>query len=98
MKIPHITKTHEDRFVKGLSYAVRYRRGTANHLRAKCGAEVMDEFVNNGIVKTSEKGNGTTKFKITEKGNNLFKQKFGQFEYYKSKILGVIEQLTGNTL
>ena len=93
MKIPQTAHNLNNQQIKGLNYAVKNRSGITNHLRAKCGKNVLDEFVNQGFITDSAGKKGLNTYRITEKGDEFYKSVFGKPEYYKTRIIGFFQKL-----
>ena len=93
MKIPEISHNLNAQQIKGLNYAVKNRSRITNHLRAKCGKNVLDEFVNQGFITDTAGQKGLNTYKITEKGDEFYKSVFGKSEYYKTRIIGFFQKI-----
>ncbi len=93
MKIPQTTQNLTKQYLKGIDYAVRNRKGTINHLRAKCGKETLDEFITQGLIKDSTTSKGKEIYKITKDGDDFYKKLFGNAEYYKARITGFFKKI-----
>lgn len=95
MKVPKTAYTKTQKLVKGIDYAVKNRKGSINHLKAQCGKETLDEFLANGYINNTNSKNSTEYFKVTKKGDEYYKKLFGRYEYYKTRILGLVEKIMG---
>lgn len=93
MSIPKIQGNLTEQYIKGINYAVKNRQGSINHLRAKCGKETLDEFINQGLIKDSTTYKGRQIYKITPNGDDRYKNLFGKTEYYKARIVGFFEKI-----
>lgn len=96
MKIPKTTHNKIERQIKGINYAVKNRKGIFNHLKARCGKDVVDEFIKEGFLTNSSDKTGNTIYKITPKGDQYYKEHFGNIEYYKARIVGFFERIKKN--
>lgn len=93
MKIPQTAHNLNNQQIKGLNYAVKNRSGITNHLRVKCGKNVLDEFVTQGFITDSAGKKGMNTYRITEKGDEFYKSVFGKTEYYKTRLIGFFQKL-----
>ncbi len=93
MKIPQTAHNLNNQQIKGLNYAVKNRSGITNHLRAKFGKNVLDEFVTQGFITDSAGKKGMNTYRITEKGDEFYKSVFGKTEYYKTRLIGFFQKL-----
>ena len=93
MKIPQTAHNLNNQQIKGLNYAVKNRSGITNHLRAKCGKNVLDEFVTQGFITDSAGKKGMNTYRITEKGDEFYNSVFGKTEYYKTRLIEFFQKL-----
>ena len=89
--VPKIENINNIRNVLG--HAIKFRAGYMDDLRRidlKRGL-VADEFAKNGLISRN-----AGKYKITEQGEQYFKDMFGEFSYYKAKFSGNLKRLYEN--
>jgi len=95
VKIAKIPRNAEERLAKGLNYAVKKRSGYSKHLQAKCGKDTFQYLQTSGAINTGMKKDGKETFKITNSGNQFYKNMYGTTEYYKTRIRGIFEKIMG---
>ena len=76
-----------------LGYAVKKRNGYYNQLRKidEKSGDTIEQFKTIGLINTRHTLNSET-YRITNLGDEYYKDLFGMFDYWKQRLSGKIER------